>query len=91
MFWNKKLNNKISELSKENEDIKTYLHAFTENAKWWQPLTGLSLYDDASRDVYRSFAYACIHKGAMNFAKGQPYVYRKQKNNKVEKIGRAHV
>ena len=84
MFWNKKLNNKISELSKENEDIKTYLNAFTENAKWWQPLTGLSLYDDASRDVYRSFAYACIHKGAMNFAKGQPYVYRKQKKNKVE-------
>ena len=85
MFWNKKLNNKIAELSKENEDIKTHLSSIQENDKWWKPVSGLSYYDtEASQDVYRSFAYACIHKGAINFAKGQPYVYRKQRKSKVE-------
>ena len=84
MFWNKKLNSEITELKKENNEIKSFLNSISENEKWWQPIGGLNYYDNISQDVYRSFAYACIHKGAMNFAKGQPYVYRKQRKSKVE-------
>ena len=85
MFWNKKLNSEISELRKENSEIKSFLNSISENERWWQPIGGLNYFDlEPSRDVYRSFAYACIHKGAMNFAKGQPYVYRKQRKSKVE-------
>lgn len=51
----------------------------------WQPVAGLGLYDfNYTRNYYRSFAYACINKKALNVSKASIYLYRQYKSKKTE-------
>lgn len=51
----------------------------------WQPVSGLPLFDfNYTRNYYRSFAYACINKKALNISKANIYLYRQYKSKKTE-------
>lgn len=51
----------------------------------WQPVNGLGLFDfNYTRNYYRSFAYACINKKALNVSKANIYLYRQYKSKKTE-------
>lgn len=51
----------------------------------WQPVAGLGLFDYThTKGYYRSFAYACINKKALNVSKANIYLYRQYKSKKTE-------
>jgi len=75
----------FDQINRETNQLQRHFNTVQDRDQWWQPISGLSLYDlPANQDAYRSFAYACIHKGAINFAKGHPSVYREQFKKRVE-------
>ena len=68
---------------------KPQKHAATFNSDdvpgVWRPLLGMDLYDYiGTESVYKSFAYACINKKAMNLAKAKVYLYRQYKSKQTE-------
>lgn len=70
-----------------NKPDNTENNAIEDREEWWQPVAGFNFYDKpSSKYWYRSFAFAAINKGAINFAKGKPYVYREQKGGKRVEI-----
>lgn len=54
----------------------------------WQPIRGFNYFDViGTENKYKSFAYACIKKRAMNITKGNIYLYKefKSKRNEIKR------
>jgi HK97 family phage portal protein len=60
---------------------------YSDSVEVWQPIKGFGFYDSIeTKSHYKSFAYACIKKRAMNITKGNIYLYKefKSKRNEVK-------
>ena len=72
-----------------NQYFNNLSDSITDREEWWHPIAGFPYYDTPkAADYYRSYAYAAMNKGGINFSKAEPYLYREQSDGKKIQIFR---